>query len=110
METKHTPGPWRTRGTFSFDHEVVREIWSAPDATGHSELVAMIPAADGDHINADARLVAAAPELLYSLRDAYLTMHLMLLALPQNHAQMPTITAQMEGIRELLGRVLGVEL
>lgn len=67
MQTKHTPGPWVYR--HSFDSSARRDIWTATDATGHRELVATIPDADGDHINANARLIAAAPELLAALQD-----------------------------------------
>lgn len=65
MQTKHTPGPWVYR--HSFDSAARRDIWTATDATGHRELVATIPDAEGDHINADARLIAAAPDLLAAL-------------------------------------------
>ena len=67
MSAQHTPGPWVYRR--SFDSSARRDIWTAADATGHRELVATIPDADGDHINADARLIAAAPDLLAALRD-----------------------------------------
>lgn len=68
MSAQHTPGPWVYRR--SFDSSARRDIWTAADATGHRELVATIPDADGDYINADARLIAAAPELLAALRAA----------------------------------------
>jgi hypothetical protein len=67
MSAQHTPGPWVYRR--SFDSSARRDIWTAADATGHRELVATIPDADGDHINADARLIAAAPDLLAALQD-----------------------------------------
>lgn len=66
MQAKHTPGPWVYRQSF----DARRDIWTATDATGHRELVATIPDADGDHVNADARLIAAAPELLELVLDA----------------------------------------
>lgn len=68
MQTKHTPGPWVYR--HSFDSAARRDIWTETDATGHRELVATIPDAEGGHINADARLIAAAPELLALVLDA----------------------------------------
>jgi len=43
--------------------------WTPDKATGHRELVATIPYAEGDHINADARLIASAPDLLAALQD-----------------------------------------
>lgn len=66
MKTTYTPGPWTV--SYSFDANVRREIWTETDpATGNRELVALIPDAEGDHINADAWLIAAAPELLAAL-------------------------------------------
>jgi|688.fasta_scaffold47701_8 hypothetical protein len=66
---KHTTGPWKATHALG-DQGIARHIWSATDGvTSHRELVAMIPDVDGDreHINADARLIAAAPELLEAL-------------------------------------------
>lgn len=69
MSATHTPGPWTV--THSFDATIRREIWTEIDReTGHRELVALIPDAEGEHINGDARLIAAAPELLAALRWA----------------------------------------
>lgn len=69
MKTTHTPGPWTV--THSFDATIRREIWTETDReTGHRELVALIPDAEGEHINGDANLIAAAPELLVALRWA----------------------------------------
>lgn len=63
INTNHTPGPWTIN--LSFDAAMRREIWTETDpATGHRELVALIPDAEGEHINADARLIATAPEML----------------------------------------------
>lgn len=65
---KHTPGPWKI--AHAIQDDAARYIWSATDrATGHRELVASIPYASGDHINADARLIASAPLLLEALQD-----------------------------------------
>ena len=66
---KHTPGPWKAAHAIQND-AAARYIWSMTDkATGHRELVATIPYAEGDHINADARLISAAPDLLAALQD-----------------------------------------
>ena len=77
MSAQHTPGPWVYRR--SFDSSARRDIWTAADETGHRELVATIPDADGDHINADARLIAAAPDLLRELQNC---VNVLSLALP----------------------------
>jgi len=69
MTTQHTPGPWKAAHAIQ-DDAAARYIWSMTDkATGHRELVAKIPYAEGDHINADARLISAAPDLLAALQD-----------------------------------------
>ena len=69
MTTQHTPGPWKAAHAIQ-DDAAARYIWSMTDkATGHRELVATIPYAEGDHINADARLISAAPDLLAALQD-----------------------------------------
>ena len=66
--SNYTPGPWKAAHAIQ-DDAAARYIWSATDrATGHRELVATIPYAEGDHINADARLIAAAPDLLAALQ------------------------------------------
>ena len=67
--SQHTQGPWKAAHAIQ-DDAAARYIWSATDrATGHRELVATIPYAEGDHINADARLIAAAPNMLLCLRN-----------------------------------------
>jgi len=69
MNAQHTPGPWKAAHAIQ-DDAAARYIWSMTDkATGHRELVATIPYAEGDHINADARLISAAPDLLAALQD-----------------------------------------
>lgn len=71
MNTKHTTGPWKATHAMG-DQGIARHIWSATDGvTSHRELVAMIPDVDGDreHINADANLISAAPEMLQALHE-----------------------------------------
>jgi hypothetical protein len=60
----HTPGPWRIEG--QFDAEVSIEIRSATDVT-ICELEPFIENWEVEDI-ANARLIAAAPELLQNLR------------------------------------------
>jgi hypothetical protein len=71
MNTQHTTGPWKATHALG-DQGIARHIWSATDGvTSHRELVAMIPDVDGDreHINADANVIAAAPEMLAALHE-----------------------------------------
>ncbi len=58
--TGHTPGPWKT----SFDGQAIIE----EDTKG--TFVALIHVVQGKHIYANARLIAAAPELLEALELA----------------------------------------
>ncbi len=60
MNDKHTPGPWK-----AVRSGAQWEIWAGADA-----VVALVPCEEGtpDLIEADAHLVAAAPELLEALR------------------------------------------
>ena len=66
----HTQGPWKVTHPIQ-DADADRYIWTQTNpATGHRELIAIIPDAEGDHVSADARLISAAPELLDALRWA----------------------------------------
>jgi hypothetical protein len=62
MSAKHTPGPWRAEQTPAsayWDWTVM-----APSGEGRTMQIGI----DTDNTEADARLIAAAPELLASLR------------------------------------------
>jgi hypothetical protein len=64
----HTQGPWKVTHPIQ-DADADRYIWTQTNpATGHRELIAIIPDAEGDHVSADARLIATAPELLDALQ------------------------------------------
>jgi hypothetical protein len=66
---KHTPAPWKAAYAFAEDG-IARFIWTATDpVTGHREMVAMIPEGNDNHWDADARLIASAPDLLETLRE-----------------------------------------
>ena len=69
METKHTPGPW----------VICSDRFSPPTiiATGVFNICEMSGAASNEGVMADAKLIAAAPELLEALqmvRDYVVTM------------------------------------
>lgn len=60
-ESKHTPGPWRVDGEFVFADGV-----RIADTTANEDDA--VPRSDGQ-CDADARLIAAAPDLLDALPD-----------------------------------------
>jgi hypothetical protein len=65
MNAKHTPGPWRVNWEY---HPI--EIESVADPKPKNCIVAEIPAEENDTLAcADARLIAAAPELLEALQE-----------------------------------------
>jgi len=83
MNTQHTPGPWKARQIFSnrWDIEGLRE-GSVPITIGHvSTAVLGVGTHRADLTEANARLIAATPDLLKALRDAYC--HITLLATGQ---------------------------
>jgi hypothetical protein len=58
-DAKHTPGPWMANRS---------TVFGPDDANGHVTHVAVL--AHGQTLDANARLIAAAPELLDALQDA----------------------------------------
>ena len=72
QKVKHTPGPWKISRC-----QLKKTEHSAPDMliehgnkTEHSPLLCQVYAAGGEHPReANAKLIAAAPELLEALRD-----------------------------------------
>lgn len=61
-EQKHTPGPWEVAGTITQGRHAI-------DGAGtHKVPVAVTEWQDGDVSKANARLIAAAPELLTALK------------------------------------------
>jgi hypothetical protein len=70
----HTPGPWRESdarpdGIESANRgEFAGEIWG-PDIKGRSEPIAMTYYCSETESEANARLIASAPELLVALKD-----------------------------------------
>jgi hypothetical protein len=80
MSTKHTPGPWHTEFNVYGGYDCMTDAWDIKDATDAS-IVAVDLADYGQPYNdrpwrsevaeANARLIAAAPELLEALRILY---------------------------------------
>lgn len=74
MTDKHTPGPWRT---LKLDRRDEPEKWIVADGVApHGRFIATSPHHQGNDLSprahqANARLIAAAPELLEALEWAY---------------------------------------
>lgn len=83
METKHTPGPWTTArdnhitlGIPGFgDREDMRIV--SGDAQGIEQDVAYVRAVDDDNGNANAALIAAAPEMFEALGASAMEAHIL---------------------------------
>jgi hypothetical protein len=75
MSTKHTPGPWRLGKEWSTSHaDINRKTLVNVLQGAHGGVVAELWAYSNDpgqvgEMRADARLIAAAPELLEALED-----------------------------------------
>jgi hypothetical protein len=64
-KSKHTPGPWRAQPREGFEGQ-----WEVVSTCKTGRLIAAAaPHIDGDPDEANARLIAAAPELLKALVD-----------------------------------------
>lgn len=80
METKHTPGPWEFSTSpegWSFTIHISQED-GAPYTTGYSDVGYIIQTCRGEEEStqmANARLIAAAPELLEALCEATAWLH-----------------------------------
>lgn len=72
MSEKHTPGPWKlaeaVKGRYTKTN--LRRIRSEREGTEHGAVCEVYGIKDGTEANANARLIAAAPEMLEALRVA----------------------------------------
>lgn len=67
MSTKHTPGPW-FQGTGDHQYCVYdKKVWINPDGSRGGETPNLVVVVSPEGALADARLIAAAPELLEAL-------------------------------------------
>ncbi len=64
---EHTPGDWYT---VAYSSVVGGGVWSQPDPKENPVCVAMIPGPDRSTVEANARLIAAAPDMLDALQWA----------------------------------------
>jgi hypothetical protein len=70
MTTKHTPGPWRTTRKLGYSGHAAAEYYIYAENTndGRSLAVAHIKKSTVQPMEANARLIAAAPDLLAALQ------------------------------------------
>ena len=68
MKTEYTPGPWKSRGIFIFVPAPSREVIAKVSNTADSTLNWKCPASSFENL-ANARLIAAAPDMLEALKD-----------------------------------------
>jgi hypothetical protein len=99
--TKHTPGPWFYRRGDEWTHDVVTLHGELPDGSTNCWTVASINKQREPEHEANARLIAAAPELLEELENilrAYGSEH-------QSHAfeQWPEVIRAREVIAKATG-------
>ena len=66
--SKHTPGPWFHHGPSGSEHTAGGFIKSSPERNS-GPLICSIYGTDGQPHQANARLIAAAPDLLKALID-----------------------------------------
>lgn len=66
MSAQHTPGPWRYNPLIG---AIFAETETGPDAAKKTISIVRVPLNDHE-MHANARLIAAAPDLLAALRDA----------------------------------------
>lgn len=97
--SKHTPGPWRVGNLGSYDahtDEPYRNVWAGEGA--EATVVARAVRAAGsmtNDVDEDARLIAAAPDLLAALKA---------LVEDQRDASLPVLIQAREAIDKALGK------
>jgi hypothetical protein len=71
--SKHTPGPWEMSGPIGLGHLQGREpwFWVSADRTLHLQVMACPDGFVIGENEANARLIAAAPDLLEALKMGY---------------------------------------
>ena len=68
MNTPHTPGPWETALSFTADNRI---IWDVCLPDGGDMIADLAECGDEQTQEANARLIAAAPELLEALIELH---------------------------------------
>ena len=75
MKTLHTPGPWYQGGGIQQYCVYDKKVWLNPDGSRGGDTPNLVVVVSPDDAIADARLIAAAPELLDALADCVEHMH-----------------------------------
>lgn len=63
----HTPGPWHILGSSDAGQVSIEFAYTDKDCNRHSGSVAIVDGQRGERLRANARLIAAAPDLLEAL-------------------------------------------
>lgn len=71
---KHTPAPWTFVGTVNHDHVQKTQLVLQANRRNAMNIASVIPCMGmtGEEVEANARLIAAAPDLLFALQQAKL--------------------------------------
>lgn len=100
----HTPGPWTVAPTKHRNGEATAEIHHGNDG----EVVCIMEAHDDDRSRADARLIAAAPDLLEANEIALSAMEQMWKDyMSDRHPNLEQINDAMKGLRAALAPAKG---
>jgi hypothetical protein len=107
MSTKHTPGPWK----FENDGRGVCTVTSATPIEDSGEIIGYEPVASGITWPPDARLIAAAPEMLDEHERVVGSVAVLLMALDEGRSSEPEFRETLEqilaGARAALAQAVG---
>lgn len=94
---KHTPAPWMYPS-------MSNEVMTAP--SGDLKICRVYPISENDNGEANARLIAAAPELLEALEDVAATRSMMMVQQP-SEVQIKEILATFERVNAAIAKAKG---
>ena len=96
MKTKHTPGPWQVGSTIALRHRVI---------DGNANEVATMKGEFELEKQANARLIAAAPEMLEALCSIYYMANLQLVL--ESKYSKPTVAIIMSQLESAIAKARG---
>ena len=96
MKTKHTPGPWHVGSTIALRHRVI---------DGNANEVATMKGEFELEKQANARLIAAAPEMLEALCSIYYMANLQLVL--ESKYSKPTVAIIMSQLESAIAKARG---